>query len=635
MYYHFDIISLTIFLIGSAVLVFKRKEAPFRNVGFMGLYVLTLAYLIVALALTVSWHARTGEMILRAFYEMDVLHYGISFIMPPFVLLYFIQLSSMRVKKSTIALIFIPAVLTFAAFVALNVFGTIHWAFSYDTGHYERGPLFWLSYAAWVVYFALALVVVFRNRALLGPNALLAYLLFAVFESVLQLFSLGLADFYPHGIAFSLGLLFLIIVPLLLDSGYDSLTGLMDRDGFYRAARDTISGEAAGTYQIIALNVHQFRDINTRFGREVGDTVIVRVGELLKERFPSDALIARFSADHFFVCTRNCDPALLPSSIPIRELVPSLPLVYDVFIYCGICPVEDSAEDIGLMCDRAAFAIEYVKGDISRSYSYFDTELQNRMTMQSYVVHEMRNAIANENFAIYLQPIYSVQENRVASAEALVRWVDERYGIIPPNEFIPLFEKNGFINELDGYVREQVCKLIRAWKDAGLCTCPISVNVSRTELLDPQLLEHILELLDRYGLTCDDVRIEITESAFVNPEEVIDTLERMHDSGLMILMDDFGSGYSNFNTFASMPVDVLKSDIGFVQSLDQSARGHSVLASIRDMAHQLAIPIVAEGVETSDQLELLSQLGFSYAQGYYLARPMPAADFESYLNKAS
>ena len=228
--------------------------------------------------------------------------------------------------------------------------------------------------------------------------------------------------------------------------------------------------------------------------------------------------------------------------------------------------------------------------------------------------------------AVDIRDFRSINER--FGVEALVRWNDPQYGLISPADFIPLHEENGSIGELDCFVCREVCKKIADWKQKGKTMLPVSINVSRIDLLTLEYADHLTALLEEYHLTPGDIRLEVTESAFVHASEIIPQLERLHAAGHKILIDDFGSGYSNFNSCASFPMDILKLDMGFVKDLGQFPRGEGILLGIADMAEKIAVPLVAEGVETQEQLAGLKEIGIRYAQGFLFSRPLPEAEFE-------
>lgn len=245
----------------------------------------------------------------------------------------------------------------------------------------------------------------------------------------------------------------------------------------------------------------------------------------------------------------------------------------------------------------------------------------------------MEHALENGEFQVQLQPVYGIDSNQPVSAEALVRWHRPGHGIVSPGVFVPLFEENGFISKMDHSIWEQVCQILASRHDRGLPEIPISVNLSRRSIFNSSLYDEIVALVEKYGIEPRLFRIEVTESSYTeNIDLVISMVTRLQDYGFTVLMDDFGSGYSSFNAFSDIPVDILKADMVFMRNLERNPRVASVFTSIVNMAHSLGIPVIAEGVETQEQYEFLHSVGCDYAQGYYCARPMDPDAFEAHVD---
>lgn len=250
------------------------------------------------------------------------------------------------------------------------------------------------------------------------------------------------------------------------------------------------------------------------------------------------------------------------------------------------------------------------------------------------LINEMDDALKSGQFILHFQPQVSYESGALIGAEALVRWNHPRKGLIMPDRFIPLFERNGFISKLDEYVWEQCCAYMRAWLDREEKLLPVSVavNISRFDIYDPHLCEKIGAMVARYSLPPTALKLEITESAYMeNPQQLISVVKQMQSAGFTVEMDDFGAGYSSLNTLKDVPVDILKLDVRFLAKGEDDARGGSILSSVIRMAHWLKLPVIAEGVETKAQADYLKSLNCFYMQGYYFGRPMPAEAFEALL----
>ena len=284
------------------------------------------------------------------------------------------------------------------------------------------------------------------------------------------------------------------------------------------------------------------------------------------------------------------------------------------------------------MCDRANLALNRAKGNFQTPYCVYDDNMRQQMVMEQKIVNAMESAIENKEFTLYLQPKYEIINETLIGAEALVRWNSKTGGFISPADFIPVFEKNGFVYDVDKFIWEETCRCLRRWLDEGKKVVPVSVNVSRIDLYDPMLLDYLVELREQYRIPEDLLELEITESAYTeDPDQIIATTSQLSKAGFMILMDDFGSGYSSLTSLKKMHIDILKLDMGFLNSKDESVKGGNILAAIMQMAHSLNMQTIAEGVETKEQVDFLRSIGCQWVQGYYYSRPLPVADYEKLL----
>lgn len=625
MHYSFDILSSTIFIAALFILWAQRWQFSSRYRGIYGLVIITGIYLVGALYFAFSWHARTGLSTIVPFPEFDTFYFVSLSIVLGFLMLYFADISVGRAKYP--ALIFvIPAIMVVLFLIVNPQTGLM---FTYEHGHYERGPLLILNYIVWFSYMLAMVVMVLRARVRLGKKTVYGLLLFFAYELGLQVFQHFFVDFYIGGITFSTGLLYLVIAPLFLEPGRNELTGLYNREGFFNIVREVLRLDPHGDYYLIAIDINNFRAVNDRFGFEAGNRVLAYVGSSLKAQYPDTESIAYFDSDHFFICCPRDKAVLALPDIPITACLPEVQESFTVSLYQGVYPIESHDEDVSRMCDLASFALQQVKGNYHNKTAFFDKEAREKLQYKNYLVQAMQTALKDHKFKIVLQPVVDVRDSSIIGAEALLRWEDDNYGTIFPKDFIPLYEENGSISELDLFVCKEVCQCITSWKSTYNTSVPVSVNVSRASLHKPGFFDEFAETVAQEGVSPEEIRIEITESAFVDIKDIEEQLEEMHRKGFVILMDDFGSGYSSFNTFALLPVDNLKIDVAFMSNLDYSERGRSVFSCIVDMARKLSMPIVVEGVETQRQKETLQDLDIRYAQGFYYARPMPVKEFES------
>jgi EAL domain-containing protein (putative c-di-GMP-specific phosphodiesterase class I) len=280
------------------------------------------------------------------------------------------------------------------------------------------------------------------------------------------------------------------------------------------------------------------------------------------------------------------------------------------------------------MLDHADLALADISDSRNELISWYRPSLMERKLKDHSFVADFEYALKNHNFRIYLQP-QIVEGNKVCGAEALVRWSHPEFGMVSPGEFISLFESNGLIQQLDRYVWNEAAAQISRWNQQYGIWIPVSVNVSRVDIFDPQLREILQEITSRNGLPTEKLLLEITESAYTeSADQLRETIHRLREKGYIIEMDDFGSGYSSLNMLSSMPIDVLKMDRAFILNIETSKKDFRLVELILDLARNLQVPVIAEGVETEQQLAMLKKAGCALVQGFYFSRPLSPDAFE-------
>lgn len=406
---------------------------------------------------------------------------------------------------------------------------------------------------------------------------------------------------------------------------YDSLTGLYNRSAFFMSAKELLRENPDTVYAVYRINIGSFKIINDIMGREIGDKVLVSIATALNRVVSQNGLFSRFFADNFAVMVPA--DSVAPETVldEIRKEVDNAGLIsQDINYYIGVYLITERTTPIEDICDRAAIACRSVSGSFSKYVAYYDSKMRETMLEEQEIRAETHRAIVKGEFCVYYQPIYGVRAKKFVCAEALVRWIHPTKGLVPPGKFIPVFERNGFIADLDLYVLEQVCKYQEKRRKMGLDPFPISVNISRMSLYNPNLYDIIRMLAEKYGVEPKYFRIEITETAYNdNPAQLLETVNKLRKSGFPVLMDDFGSGYSSLNTLKDIPIDVLKLDMKFMQGFENNDRVGTIVTAVSRMSKWLDIPMLAEGVETKEQYDFLKSIGCSYIQGYYFSRPVP------------
>lgn len=422
---------------------------------------------------------------------------------------------------------------------------------------------------------------------------------------------------------------------LFFRADHDALTGLPNREAFYHDTAQLLQRDPDTHYAILMMDIERFKVINDMFGKEAGDRVLVAIGQGMEQLLRNVGTCARLEADHFVACL----PQRLLDMDRILQLMDRglthQNLDYRIQASFGIYLVHNINVPIHQMCDRAAMAMKTVKGSAMKRYAYYDDQLRRALLDENIILAEMHDALATEQFKLYLQPIFTVDTQQPVSAEALVRWHHPDKGLIRPDRFIPLFERNGFITKLDLFMFEKACQLLKSWQEQAY-PLTVSVNISRIDLYSPSLCDRLLALLAQYGVKPGQLRLELTESAYTkDPQELVVAINSLHEAGFAILMDDFGSGYSSLNVLMDMPVDALKLDMRFLEKLNANPRAASILTSVVRMAKWLHMPVVAEGVETAEQLSFLRSIGCDHVQGYLFSKALSVEDFTArYINAA-
>lgn len=412
----------------------------------------------------------------------------------------------------------------------------------------------------------------------------------------------------------------------------DTLTGLLSKEGFYHRV-ELILRDKREQYAIIAGDVERFKIVNDTLGEEKADMLLRYIADCLREKFSvHDSVLSRNYADQFLIFTKYFD-GLDKVLKDIVKSVKSFIKTDKIFMNFAIYNVGEEDISIRSMCDRAVLAAGTIKGEYNKNVCFYDDELRARMIREQLITNIMNDALNNNEFQVYYQPKFDANTEHIAGAEALVRWISPDYGFMSPGDFIPLFEKNGFITQLDMYVWESVCKYIKKIRDKHKGECiPISVNVSRKDIYNKDLPEHFTNLIKKYDLEPKYLHLEITETAYTdNPYQLIEAVEKLKSIGFVIEMDDFGSGYSSLNMLSELPINVLKLDMKFIQNEQAHNRSSNIISSVINLAKWMNLLVVAEGVETKEQLDYLRNLNCNLIQGYYFAKPMPAEEFERLL----
>lgn len=419
---------------------------------------------------------------------------------------------------------------------------------------------------------------------------------------------------------------------------HDALTGIFNKNAFFAETEEILTRNPDTGFEIMCMDIARFKIINDLFGEETGDRLLTYVARFLKNMKMENCTYGRLHSDNFVICYPSGTDNRNRLVHSLQMLASSFALDYRVDFYFGVYVVADRSLSVSAMCDRASMALAKSNNNGFVTCTVFDEKMRDGIVNEQVIVNNMADSLENGDFLLYLQPKYELMAEKIVGAEALVRWIHPKLGNIPPDRFIPIFEHTGFIYRMDKYIWEKACQLLRQDLDRGTPVMPISVNVSRVDLYSPTIIQDFTDLLERYRLPPRLLELELTESAYVeNPKHIIEITKQLQKLGFPILMDDFGSGYSSLNMLKDMPVDILKIDLKFL-SYDEgedNGRAGNILNSIVRMAKWLHIPVIAEGVETRQQVDFLRTIGCECVQGYYYSKPVTVDVYEKLIEKNS
>lgn len=416
----------------------------------------------------------------------------------------------------------------------------------------------------------------------------------------------------------------------------DRLTGLYTREFFYRYAAQYDTFFRDEEMDALVIDINHFHMFNERFGRHKGDEALRCIGKKLLEILEDSGGIAcRRAGDTFLVyCPHRNDYEKILELASALDQDGSSKDDSRIRLRMGVYRSVDKSIDMERRFDRAKMAADTVKDIFTGAVGIYDNSMQEEEVLAEQLIDDFHTAIREKQFVVYYQPKFAIQQNepRLSSAEALIRWKHPKLGMINPGVFIPLFEKNGLIQELDYYVWGEAAAQIREWKEHLGVTLPVSVNVSRVDIYDPQFEEKLQAFVRDNALECSEVLLEITESAYAEDSaQIIEKVMRLREDGFLVEMDDFGSGYSSLNMLSVLPIDALKLDMEFIRTAFRERKDTRLLEAVIRLADSLGVPTIAEGVETAEQMLTLKNMGCDIVQGYFFSRPLPPEEFEEFV----
>ena len=381
----------------------------------------------------------------------------------------------------------------------------------------------------------------------------------------------------------------------------------------------------------IQFDIRKFKLINDLYGEKFGDEILNFIIKRLGEYCHEEQFFINLRSDVFMIVTEYGNEEELTELVKhLDERITNFKNVKLQLSY-GIYTVEDKTMELRQMEDRSAMARKAAKNNILTNVVFYKEQFKVSLYNRKFIEENMQSAIAERQFMMYLQPKYSIAKNEIIGAEALVRWRHPERGMIYPNQFIPIIEENGFIKEVDYYIWAEACRFSKRCEDVGITTCPVSVNVSRVHLQDNECIRMLSEMIDDNHISKELLELEITESA--DDQQISMKALLLKEAGFTLLMDDFGSGYSSLNILLETPFDVIKLDKKFMENMMVSNKGKLILEQVVLMADKLELGLLAEGVETKEQIDLLENIGCDQVQGYYYAKPMPEEEFFTLLKE--
>lgn len=419
----------------------------------------------------------------------------------------------------------------------------------------------------------------------------------------------------------------------------DKLSGLGNAHKFYIDAETVLRKKSNKKYAVIYFDIDNFKMFNGLYGYTIGNKILIAIANILKQSFQNNAIIGKFPNDFFAI--------LLPYENGKEEIIKILNRLttdlnnihinkninIDLTISIGVYLIQEGESEINKIVNKANMARSAIKRHESTSYNFYNENLKEKLAKEISLVHDIKKAAKEQKFEIYYQPKFSTLDNQMVGSEALIRWNHPEKGIVSPNVFIPVAERNNLIVDISRFVFEKVCNDLNQWQSGGFCALPVSVNLSRIDLYQTDLIRFIENTMNKYHIDARLIEIELTESAALNDLEYTKNIIcQLKTIGVKVSMDDFGTGYSSLSCLKEIPIDTLKLDKSFIDDLENDDKSKSIVTSIITLAKSLDLTVVSEGVETKGQANFLKEIGCDIIQGYYFAKPMQKFEIEKLLN---
>lgn len=413
---------------------------------------------------------------------------------------------------------------------------------------------------------------------------------------------------------------------------HDKLTGLWNRDYFFEMVQKVLRDNPDEHFLMIASDIAQFKLFNEILGIRAGNELLIAIAENYRKLRRDNWVFSRVTADRFALLMPKADFDEGRLCEAFRRVVNEVGYALNIHNYYGVYEVKNHRLEPEQMYNRAYLALESIKGRLDRDIAYYDERIRTRRLAEHLTIDELEHALKADEFVIYIQPQVDIENNRVIGGETLVRWLSPKRGLVPPSEFVPLFERNGMITKLDYHVWELACRQLAKWTEEGYPERTLSINISAKNFYLVDLYERIVGLVEKYKVEPQRLKLEITETAFVlDVKRQMELVKRLQNKGFLVEMDDFGSGYSSLNNLKDISIDVLKLDMNFFEKTENPERSEKIISSMVALADSLHMVVIAEGVEEKSKIELLRRIGCRIVQGYYYSKPLTVKQYEAYL----
>ena len=451
-------------------------------------------------------------------------------------------------------------------------------------------------------------------------------------DADIQCLDLGAVDFIPKPYNFKIvvGRINSVIklresVLTLTAVEHDELTGIYTRQAFFYHAKTLLKAKAEERFHLIVADIRDFKLINSSYGDKIGDEVLCYLAKTYTKMF-RDGLVSRYGSDQFVCMTYGDWDLSLETMKKLTEEIAENAPIPNLMIKYGVYEDVDTSLPISVICDRGFMAIRSIRDNYEHGIAYYTEEMNQKQMQDRALENRFESAISNKEFVAYFQPKYDVKIEKIVGAESLVRWINSDGSMVMPGDFIPLYERDGLIVRLDEYIFRHVCEFQRELMEKGQELLPISVNLSRASIHYIGVVDRYVEIVKETGIPFSCVPIELTETATLNNVKIRDFTERLVNAGFALHMDDFGSGYSSLITLSELPFNTLKIDKSLIDCIGQQ-KGRMVVQQVIILAHGLGMNVIAEGVETAEQVELLREMECDDIQGFYYSRPLPREEF--------